>query len=174
MFEEVERVGMTPGSDGGLLVGQTQLANDPSYVLPSLSPFDSPWGFCGIAGVHQSTSPVNILNDDGLGAVQLDFSGWGALWNNNVISLGEDSINFAIETGVGSVTSGVDCSYGDTFALDYAAQVTDGAFIGVYWGLHLEGTVYDVVAVVPVPAAVWLFGSGLVALVGLAGRRKLV
>ena len=41
----------------------------------------------------------------------------------------------------------------------------DGAFVGF-------NANFDFVAPVPVPAAVWLFGSGLLGLVGVARRRK--
>ena len=42
----------------------------------------------------------------------------------------------------------------------------DGAFVGFNANFDFE------TAVVPVPAAVWLFGSGLLGLVGVARRRK--
>ena len=38
--------------------------------------------------------------------------------------------------------------------------------------LHLSDEARGLPAVVPVPAAVWLFGSGMIGLVGLARRRK--
>ncbi|MHB8455190.1 MAG: PEP-CTERM sorting domain-containing protein [Acidiferrobacterales bacterium] len=37
--------------------------------------------------------------------------------------------------------------------------------------LHLEGTVNKAVATVPVPATVFLFGSGLLGLIGVAKRK---
>jgi len=41
------------------------------------------------------------------------------------------------------------------------------------WNLSSDGTLtYGDVSAVPVPAAVWLFGSGLVGLVGIARRKK--
>jgi hypothetical protein len=66
-----------------------------------------------------------------------------------------------------------DCSAGDTYVLDYSARVPfddPSNFGGVQYALHLEGTIG---AAVPVPAAVWLFGSGLLGLVGIARRRRL-
>jgi len=170
VLDVYDRVAISPGTDGGLLVGQTQLAANSHAGSPDgteISPFDAPWTFLGNTGMHQSTLPVNILSDDGSGNVLLDFSGWGAIWNGvNEINLGGDT-NYS-ETGVATVACGFDCSYGDSFALNYAVHVPDGAFMGVYWGLHLEGTV----SAVPIPAAVWLFGSGFVALLGIASRRK--
>lgn len=171
-FSAYESIAISPGSDGGLLVGQSQLASVPYYLDGTeVTPFDSVWLFLGEEGAHQSTSPTNILSDDGNGNVQLDFSGWGAAWNGNTIGLGGDSVNFASETGSATLTCGVDCANGDSFTLDYAAHVSlndPSGFGGVYWNIHLEGTISSI----PVPAAVWLFGSGLVGLAGVACRRR--
>jgi hypothetical protein len=43
---------------------------------------------------------------------------------------------------------------------------------GVAPGYTLPGSDFGQVAVVPVPGAVWLFGSGLLGLVGMARRKK--
>jgi len=47
----------------------------------------------------------------------------------------------------------------------------DGAFIGFSANFNLAGADLPPPAV-PVPAAVWLFGSGLLGLVGVARRKK--
>lgn len=50
-------------------------------------------------------------------------------------------------------------------------QQTHSKSVGMYaWAVH-DGDV-GVASAVPVPAAVWLFGSGLIGLVGLARRKK--
>ena len=49
----------------------------------------------------------------------------------------------------------------------------DGAFVGFNANFSVNAASYEVnPAVVPVPAAVWLFGSGLLGLVGVARRKK--
>ena len=172
VFTVYESIAMSTGTDGGLLIGQAQLASIPATSTldgTEIAPFDSPWLFLGNYGAHQSTSPVTIFSDDGNGNVQLDFSGWGVTWNGIPnIDLG-GSVDFS-DTGLAVVTCTLDCSDGDIFTLDYTAHVPlldPSGFAGVYWGMHLEG----VVSAVPVPAAVWLFGSGLLGLIGFARRK---
>ena len=174
-FTPYESIAISTGTEGGLLIGQTQLAANSHSNAPDgteIAPFDSPWQFLGNTGMHQSTSPVNIISDNGMGIVELDFSGWGATWNGIPnINLGGDIDNFTSETGIATLSCLSDCSNGDFFTLDYAAHVklTDpSGFGGVYWGIHIEG----LVSAVPVPGAAWLFGSGLIGLVGVARRKK--
>ncbi len=176
LFTPYESIAMSPGSDGGLLVGQAQIAGNSHSGYPDgteIAPFDAAWTFLGNTGMHQSSTPTYIVSDDGLGNVQLDFSGWGAVWNGiSAINLGGDSVNYASETGLATLTCVSDCSQGDRFTLDYAAHVPlndPSNFGGIYWKIHLEGTV----SAVPVPAAIWLFGSGLLGLAGFARARKL-
>ena len=70
-------------------------------------------------------------------------------------------------------TAGVDtalgfCQLGTSDGSDAVATPFDGS-----WTLSSNGTLtYSAVSQVPVPAAVWLFGSGLVGMIGVA-RRKL-
>lgn len=63
--------------------------------------------------------------------------------------------------GVAQIICGVDCGDGDTYALYYTATVSDtdlNGYAGQKYKLTLSGTV----STVPVPAAIWLFVSGLI------------
>ncbi|HED33214.1 MAG TPA: VPLPA-CTERM sorting domain-containing protein [Gammaproteobacteria bacterium] len=145
---------------------------------------DNPWNFFGNTGMHQTTSGAWILSDAGLATgntMEIDFTGWDVTWNGIAsIPMGGDTANFASDTGIANITCAADCSVGDTYVLEYAAHVPlndASGFGGVAYGLYLEGTVgvlspYTPISTVPVPAAVWLFGSGLLGLVGVARRKK--
>lgn len=132
---------------------------------------DNPWNFFGSTGMSQTTSPIQILSDDGAGNVTLDFSGWGITWNGIAnIPLGGDS-TVPADTGIATLTCTIDCAVGDSYVLDYAAHIQQGDLSGkggALYVLRLEGTV----SAVPVPAAAWLFGSGLLGLVGMARRHE--
>ncbi len=135
----------------------------------SESPVSDIWEFFGGTGMHYATS---ALVDNGDGTV--DMSGWNVTWNGIAsIPRGGDTAHFAGDTGLAALSCGA-CGVGDAFTLDYAAHVPLGdasGFGGVGYALHLEGSVATVSAV-PVPAAVWLFGSGLLGLVGVARRKS--
>ncbi|VAW68714.1 hypothetical protein MNBD_GAMMA09-1859 [hydrothermal vent metagenome] len=201
-----ERVAIS--QNDGLILGSVQGASGNHLGSPGCDPatdvnctntgefpgIDNPWRFFGNTGMSLTTSPVNILSDDGVGNVTLDFSGWGIIWGSNtgVISLGGgvqecgtasdgiciDPINgsdisgsFNNGSGIALVTCAVDCAAGDTYTLDYSAfiaQADPSFFGGLLYEFRLEGTVSSV----PLPAAVWLFGSGLLGLAGVVRRRK--
>lgn len=62
--------------------------------------------------------------------------------------------------------------YGDSYSLWYSWRFMDaapGAMVPTQYLLHLEGVV---LSAVPLPAAAWLFGSGLVGLVFGARHRN--
>ncbi len=153
---------MTPGTDGGIILGQIQ----------SVGEIDLPWDYFGNTGGHLTTSPVTLVND--LDATkELDFTGWNMDWNNYFISLGGDAANFAVDTGLATITCATSaCANGESFILDYSAHIPLGdssGFGGIAYTLHLEGAI----SAVPVPAAVWLFGSGLLGLLGVIKRKKI-
>lgn len=183
-----ERTGLMVND--GLILGAVQPG---SATEPGI---DQPWQFFGNPGVHLTNAPVTILSDDGVGNVQLDFSGWMVNWNGIDIGLGGSSWG-SNPNGVAQMTCQSDCSTGDAFSLFYTATVTEGPFTGVRYRLGFDsgslalaslvlaavegGPVEDsgIVAtgtigasVVPVPAAIWLFGSGLIGLIGIARRKK--
>ena len=162
-----DRTAIEVGTAGGITLGATTLSGE----------IDAPWVFFGPTGTHKVDSAITIVGDDGSvdGTVDLDFSGWRVFWNNTNINMGGSTTTTPSwpDTGLATITCGSDCSVGDTYSLDYAAHVPDdGAtdFGNVSYAFHIEGTIGT--SEIPVPAAVWLFGSGLLGLVGVARRRK--
>jgi len=156
-----EKVALSPGSDGGVILGDTQ----------ALGGIDTTWNFFSNTGNTYTTANTTISNV-GVKSFDVSMSGWTVNWAGGDIDMSGDTVNFSEDSGIASVTCAVDCAIGDTYVLDYAAHTPkDGggtSFKGVLYNFHMEGTV----AAVPVPAAVWLFGSGLLGLVGVARRKK--
>jgi len=157
----------------GLILGTTQLASGSHSGLPNgtESPgIDNPWEFFTNTGMHQTMSPTNVLSATGNTATT-DFSGWAWTW------IGLPSINMGggawgtNPSGVANITCSIDCGNGDTYTLYYTATVPhlDPSGLGdIHYGLSLTGTI----STVPAPAALWLLGTGLLGLVGVARRRK--
>ena len=194
-FSVTERDGIQQGTQG-LIIGVTQPAGIShsgimyGYPTPDNSEggaIDAAWPFLGNTGMHFTASPVTGSTTAGL-----NFSGWRMTWNGiPSINLGGGMQNCGTTSdgicvypitsqdfggtynnGTGIATFAWDGVYGHAYTLDYTAtvpQADPSGFGTVYYGLHLEGTVQAV----PLPAAVWLFGSGLMGLLGLARRGKM-
>ena len=147
----------------GIVLGTTQPfdGNVPSAgdaYDGSGSNITAAWPFFGNLGTNFSVSNINANSD-----TEIDMSGWRVAWGE----VAEINMGGGL---TGTISCGT-CNIGDTYTLDYSAVVPDGdpsGFGGVPYDLHLEGTINAI----PVPAAVWLFGSGLLGLVGVARRRK--
>lgn len=165
-----EKTAIFPGSDGGLRIGSLQ----------SIGAIDIWPDFFGATGYHyMSVAPAGGTTSG------IDFSGWAIYWYGapvpndgdygawtplNCATLGCTGVSFAAD--VASFNwSGV---YGDSYSLWYSWSFLSGpgAWVPTDYLLHLEGTVLPASAV-PVPAAAWLFGSGLLGLLGVA-RCKVV
>ena len=99
-------------------------------------------------------------------------------------SLGEQLWNQGSTFTSGSQTNAVTTLTGSALALDGTATIVSNSAVA-NWGFFVgtpysevfsldfsNATVVESPAAVPVPAAVWLFGSGLVGLAGIARRRK--
>ena len=148
-FEDGERIGITAGTDGGIVLGAVQGVGD----------IDAAWDYFGSTGFHTQAGTLSIASDDGAGNVRLDMTGWTVNWNDGDIDMGHGL--------PAMIKCSADCSDGDTFILEYFAIVPGGSSI-VPYKLHLSGTI----SAVPVPATVWLFGSGFFGLIGMARRKK--
>lgn len=162
---------------------------------------DEPWSFFGNTGMHYSDAPVTIVSDDGVGNVLLDMSGWGITWNGiPKIPFGAGSWGSNPE-GQAVLTCSTDCSVGDSFILFYTATVpaSDPSGFGLVRyrlgfdssgvapssvagiaassdtddpGAAVTGIIVAGASNVPIPAAVWLFGSGLIGLFGVAKHKQ--
>lgn len=157
--QPVEKEPFAPGTDGGIHIGTLQTAGQ----------IDSGWTILQVPGNAYTTTPVTVVGDFGA-TKTLDFSGWTLYWNGISISMGGDTANFG-DTGLATVVcSASSCSGSSTFTLDYSAHVAlnDPSYLGgILYNIHMVG----VVSSVPVPAAAWLFGSGLLGLIGMARRK---
>ena len=135
----------------GLKIGAAQ---------PTFPDIDQQWTSmqAGVMGNHLTTLAVTVIDQS-----TLNFSGW-------VMNITGNDYNFGATQGIATYTFD-----GTNFTLDYHWDaVTNNGGVGLgplnvsEYDLKLVGTVSSV----PVPAAVWLFGSGLVGLIGIARRKK--
>ena len=158
----------TPGAhhSGAPIAGDTNEIGDPFLGLANST--TSFWTSVGITG-----GTTNGLN----------FSGWTMAWGTiSAVTLGSGAWQPADCAGSicnGTFVDGVahftwDGIYGNTYIIDYTASVPLGDPSGTggqQYYYRLTGTVEA--AVVPIPAAIWLFGSGLIGLIGIARRKKI-
>lgn len=154
-------------------LGTIQSASGSHVGLPNgtESPgIDNPWSVFGNTGMHETVFPITILSDDNAGNVTLDFGGWWIEWLGVNVPLG-GAEEFPEDTGIATMTCASSCENGDSYVLDYMAHVPSGnpsGFGGGLYALHLEGNI----SVIPIPAAAWLFGSGLLGLIGISRCKK--
>ncbi len=162
-----EKTAISQGT-AGLVFGVTTTAGASHSGAPTAgdtNKIDAPWAFFGNTG-----SDYNNVAIAGSTTSGVNMSGWTVTWNGiPAINMGGSAWGTGFTSGVGNlVWNGV--NHG-AYTLDYHATVPLGdpsGFGGVQYALHLTGTV----STVPVPAAAWLMGSGLVGLVGVARRKK--
>jgi hypothetical protein len=151
-----ERNGIAGGTAAGITLGTAQAVGE----------IDATWSFGGNPGNHYTQAGLAVASASGNTAT-INMTGWTVFWNGGDIDMGQGVAG----NNLANVTCGVDCAVGDTFSLTYAAIVPSGGFAGFFYTLNLVGTI-GAGNEIPVPAAAWLFGSGLLGLAGVARRRK--
>ena len=157
----------------GLITGTTQTATGSHAGVPDgseLPTIDNPHDWYGNTGMLSMVSDSTVLTAIGSEA-SIDFTGirWSWAGTDNIVIYDPT----AGDSGVASITCILDCGNGDTYILDYIGHIELGSPSGLGGEevrIHLEGTIS--VSAVPIPAAVWLFGSGLIGLIGIARRKK--
>lgn len=116
--------------------------------------------------LNASLNSANINMSD-------SFLSRGYFRNNQEVAVDRDSLS---TTALGNAGSWGITSDTVDFTIDLAGTgLLDGSEIALRWEFTcandvIEGTM--AVPSVPVPAAVWLFGSGLIGLIGVARRKK--
>ncbi len=144
-------VGGTPsiaaGNPGTLIEGSYQSAGT---ILSNFIFFGNPvstyTAATGVDGVNHAAPSIN------LGAMTADMGSFYAFWNGTEFNQGGN----ATVTALG----------GGNYRLAWSSLIVGGPFNGYTGQWTMD------VAPVPVPAAAWLLGSGLLGLVGVARRRK--
>ena len=170
----------------GLVFGVTTAAGASHSGMPVASDtneIDAPWGFFGNTGSSYLKVAVSGSTSSGASAGGLNLSGWTVTWNGiPAINMGGGawqplncSAGYMGCSGHTFTNGNAEFTWdgvlGDAYTLNYAATVPAGdpsGFGGVQYYLHLTGFVKPV----PIPAAVWLLGSGLLGLVGVARRKR--
>ena len=168
-FEFIDPNGISFGSVNttgidGILLGTVQ-PHDFSFTGNRIDDFT----FLGSPGMHYTTSPTNVISSVGNTAA-IDFSGWSWAFNGAAASFNLGAGAWGTNPdGIAEITCNLDCGDGDIYSLYYTATVDSGYgdFSNLKYNLYLTGTV----STVPVPATVWLFGSGLIGLIGLSKRK---
>ena len=126
----------------GIVLGQIHASSGQHTGAPSgtESPaIDNPWNFFGNTGMHNLSSGVSLISDQGSGTYTLDFSGWGVNWGEyGPTGAAGSTIDMG---GVATIVCDpVGCGHDSNFALDMAVHVPV-AFTSVPYTLHLEGTI---------------------------------
>jgi hypothetical protein len=139
---------MTPGSGldlAGAMDGIYNYATNNNTFLSASNSYASP-----------SSSATGFIGSNAWGYTFGSGAAWGAGFNNSLTGLnGGMKMSFA---AIDLPTDGVSMStFAGTWSVDAAAGTLN----------YTAG-----VSAVPVPAAVWLFGSGLLGLVGISRRKK--
>lgn len=166
-IENSEKTALHQGTEG-IIIGVIQGPGSPTHSgTPLASDWNritAPYSFFGNTAEEYTTSPIT----GGTGG--LNFSGFNWPWNGIAsIPFGSGAWGAGFSNGMANFVW--DSIYGHGYALDYHTTVPAGdpsGLGGIRFAYHLEGTVQAV----PLPAASWLLGSGLLGLIGVASRHK--
>lgn len=187
-------VDLLGGSDGGIRLGEFQ-----NFVLDPDEPHPPGWGGATGAGygatpvieanmilpflfgsplTYMGTNPVSYQSGltklapsadvdltacvGNICAFTADLSAWEVMWNGSAFEQGPRPDN----AGPFTLANGTYDLVTHEYVLDWDSQIKGGPFNGANGAWHLEG-----VHVVPIPAAIWLFGSGFLGLTGIARRK---
>lgn len=152
----------------------TSVATTTHSLLGVISIYTSDSPFEGVNGLF--SAPSGNINHE-TSELTLDLSSW-TFFNNGVSishNIGSSSNlvegTICVDSFSSNCTSPITTTYNaltGEFTASWVSFINHGALPGAQTSTYITGYV----SAVPVPAAVWLFGSGLLGLVGLARRNK--
>ena len=187
--------GVLQGNDGGYGFSSFHDASDDTPMTGSkLADITGPvisGSYDDVSGVFDAVLTVSNAGPTATLSGNLLFDGTGFLNPSSTLSVDFDGSNgFLTDTTIGFLPGDICCSgtgdpnsfkdidgslvmslwganwdYGDDSAFD-------SSLLKPYLGSTLGMDLRVELTVVPVPAAVWLFGSGLIGLIGIARRKK--
>lgn len=171
------------GTDGGFFVGKNQISGGqelaPSAANTTSGELTTAWLFFGNYGTFftDPNGTTNIFDDTSCAGAactgKTALNVFNVAWNGGIIPMGS-AAGCALPACTANQLAGIFISnyqidlLAKTWSLDYSQVVPSGGYLGVSFGAHLSGKVQPI----PLPAAVWLFGSGLVGLAAVARRKK--
>ena len=97
------------------------------------------------------------------GTSSVNMSAWFSNWNGTDFNQGKTSVTLTTTGCAGTLCN---------FVASWSSLISGGPFDGNTGCWFITGTVDGVAGAVPIPAAAWLMGSGLVGLASVARRRK--
>ena len=181
-----------PGSIQGVTTGQGGTAqgdvvlikytdyNNPNHTVEPFTPGDPKYYIAASTFQTQIISTSNLglwrfTYDAKIGNLEADSSAFAFILTLDRFTGAEkafvsnDTTNLPVEWGTYTLDLLIDDTLiGDTLQFGFSATATNYNGSGVFY----DNITFEKVEVIPVPAAVWLFGSGLAGLVGVARRRK--
>ena len=125
-----------------------------------------------LAGAAYGFGTINFDSTDNF---TMHFPILEAQWGGTYFPLGLANNNAGITFNcTGATTGSVNCAAEHTIDASVGEDPGAAGFNGWTAQWYLQGSMTPVhqAPVIPVPAAVWLFGSGLIGLVGVARRRR--
>ncbi len=157
------------GYDGGARIAADLATNSIGYFQ---------FGNFGPVLASTMQDPLNngsnyrpLTGDITNGVLTLDLDSWTAWYNNSLFNQGTNNecvdVFGTVTCSTGAATTTYDAVTGE-FTAAWDSVIVGGSFNGNVGQWVITGNV----SAVPVPAAVWLFGSGLIGLAGIARRRK--
>ncbi len=120
--------------------------------------------------IHCCVSPSAVTPTAGVATTTPTFAGFplgvtSGTYDNTLDLTLASSFNPAFVTANGGTLAGAEAVLANGLA--------DGhAYLNIHTSMFTGGEIRGFLAPVPVPAAVWLFGSGLLGLMGIARRKK--